>query len=448
MKSLSPVVWAEGMHLGPHQFQAQNRYFEDSIQFATSALWFENYGLIASELSAEALENGQLVLIHARGIFPDGLIFDMPDSDAAPLSRGISEEFPPTRNKVTVFLAAPASKPDGRNFAIDPTDPADARYISELRPLYDETTGRDEKSIRLGRKNVRLMFDTEEMDGLVQLPVARIMRSGSGRYVLDPAFIPPCLDITASPRLISVLGNFVGILEDRSSSLSLAGHEQPAFSTQELSRFWFLHTINAALAPLRHIYFARRGHPERLFLELSRLAGALCTFSLDSHPRSLPRYDHLNLDECFNALDLHIRRHLEIILPTSCLRISLQLETEFFYSGEIVDQRCFGASTWILAVRGGGGEIDVINKVPQLVKVCSQAFVPELVKRALPGFTLSHLPIPPPPVSTRPGTQYFLINKAGPCWEHIKKTRQVGVYVPGDLPEPEIELLAVIEPSA
>ena len=447
MKSLSPVVWSEGMHLGPHQFQAQSRYFEDSIEFATSALWFENFGVVASELSAEALENGQAVLVHARGIFPDGLAFEMPESDPVPAPRDISSIFPPTRDKAAIYLVVPPDRVDQRNYAADGRATGDVRYLAESRGLFDETTGRDERPIRVGRKNIRLMLETEELNDFVRLPIARIMRSGSGRFVLEPSFIPPCLDITASSRLLEILGRQIRLLEDRSSSLALSAGEQPGASIQELTRFWFLHTINTALAPLKHLYSARRGHPEQLFLEMSRLAGALCTFSLDSHPRSLPLYDHQHLDQCFDALDMHIRRHLEIVIPTSCLKVPLSPDGEYFYAGEVVDSRCFGPSSWVFAIRGGGGEIDVIAKTPSLVKICSQAFVPELVKRALPGLALTHLASPPSAISTRPDTQYFLINRTGPCWDHIRKTRQLGVYVPVELPHPQVELLVVIEPS-
>ena len=113
MRALSPVVWSEGMYLAPHHFQAQNRYFEDSIRFATSTLWFENYGLIAGEISPDALENGTISLLHARGIFPDGLVFQMPESDPLPSPRQIGDLFPPTRDRLTVFLAVPPHKPDG-----------------------------------------------------------------------------------------------------------------------------------------------------------------------------------------------------------------------------------------------------------------------------------------------------------------------------------------------
>src|SRR6516162_7249838 len=103
MKSLSPVVWSEGMHLAPQHFQTQSRYVQDSIDFVASAMWMSSYGLVACELSDEALENGQVVLIHARGVFPDGLVFHMPDSDPPPAPRGIADRFSPTDNHLMVF---------------------------------------------------------------------------------------------------------------------------------------------------------------------------------------------------------------------------------------------------------------------------------------------------------------------------------------------------------
>ena len=57
--------------------------------------------------------------------------------------------------------------------------------------LFDETTGRDEKPVQVGRKNVALRLDTQASEGAVTLPMARIMRSGSGQYIFDPSFIPP-----------------------------------------------------------------------------------------------------------------------------------------------------------------------------------------------------------------------------------------------------------------
>src|SRR5436189_5594487 len=84
MKYLSRVVWSEGMYLGPHHFQVQSRYFEDSIRFATSSLWYMAFGVVGCLLDPEALHNGTVSVIHARGVFEDGLPFHMKECDPLP----------------------------------------------------------------------------------------------------------------------------------------------------------------------------------------------------------------------------------------------------------------------------------------------------------------------------------------------------------------------------
>ncbi|MBI3683737.1 MAG: type VI secretion system baseplate subunit TssK [Acidobacteria bacterium] len=439
------------MYLGPHHFQVQSRYFEDSIRFVTTNLWFESYGLVGVAFDSEALRNGTVSLIHARGIFPDGMAFHMPDADPLPPARPIAELFPPTRDKLTVLVAVPPRRPDGLN-CVPITEAAmtpEARYWAETEVLHDETTGRDEKPVQLGRKNIRLLLDTELAGDEIALPAARIMRDGSGNFVFDPDFIPPCVDLAASDRLMSMTQRLVEILEDKSASLStgkkVSGKSWAEYSTTEVARFWMLHCIHSALPPLRHLLLTRRGHPEELYREMARLGGALCTFAVDSHPRSVPLYDHRNLDQCFLALDEHIRRHLETIVPTNCISIPLAKTADYFWVGDITDQRCLDRARWVFAIYSPIGEAEIILRTPALVKVCSNKYVAELVRRALPGMALTHLKIPPSAISARADTQYFGVSRAGPCWDSIVLTRQVGIYVPGDLPDPRIELLIVLE---
>lgn len=450
MKNLSKVVWSEGMYLGPHHFQSQNRYFEDLLHFVSSAVWFEAYGFIAYELDPEALRNGTASLTHARGIFSDGLIFDMPESDELPEPRGISEHFSPTAEHLLVRLAVAALSSDRANCALATGNgAAGLRYSAVERTLHDENTGGDEKPVRLGRKNIRLLLEGESDEGVVAMPVARVMRDGSGQFVYDPRFIPPCVQISGSENLMALLRGLLGTLEERSATLPRAGRGAGRFSaglsTQEVAGFWFLHVINSAIASLRHQYYSKHGHPEELFVELSRLAGALCTFGLDSHPRTLPLYDHLDLGRCFRLLDQHIRAHLELLVPTSCVTVPLKAAGRYIYAGDIQDQRCLDRSRWILSIHSEVGEADLIVRTSQLVKVCSRQFVPELVKRALQGLTLTHLSVPPSGISPRVDHQYFSISRSGACWDHIVKERSVGVYVPGELPDPELELLVVLE---
>ncbi len=450
MKHLSRVVWSEGMYLGPHHFQVQSRYFEDSIRFATASLWYEAYGLVGCALDAEALHNGTVSVLHARGVFKDGLAFHMKECDPLPQPRHIADVFPPNRDKVTVMLAIPARKQDGLNCVeAGAGNELSVRYLAETSLLHDEISGIDEKPVRLGRKNITLLLDTEPTDGFQTLPIARVMRDFSGHFIFDSSFIPPCVQITASERLMSILQRLVEILDDKGASLArgkqTGDKSWSEFSTRDIANFWFLHTVNSAIAPLRHLFLSKHGHPEELYMEMARLGGALCTFGLDSHPRSIPLYNHLALDECFDALDKHIRFHLETIAPTNCIAVPLKSVGNYIYEGEITDQRCLGRSRWVFAIRSPIGEMELISRTPHLVKFCSKLFVPELVKRALPGMGLGHLPIPPSAISATVETQYFGINKAGPCWDHIVQTKQIGVYIPGEIPDPSLELLVILE---
>lgn len=441
------------MHLAQHHFQAQSRYFEDSIHFALSHLFYAPHGLAGLELDHEALRNGTVALLHARGIMPDGLAFHIPDGDPAPAPLEIRDRFSPTQESQLLYLIVPEYRAGAVNVSLDGNGTAArARYIGESTLVHDDATGRDEKPVLVGRKNLRLALESELVEHATALPLARIRRDGSGSFIYDPAYIPPILQIGASPALMMMLRRIIEVLEAKSAAMTgerlSSGRTVADMASSEVASFWLLHAIHAALAPLRHHEETRRSHPEQLYTELGRLAGALCTFSLDADPRSLPAYEHGHLDVCFGALDRHIRTHLEVIVPTGYVTIPLARTEAFLHVGTIADPRCFGAARWFLGIRSSIGETAVVATVPQAVKVCSARFTPELVRRAYPGLTLTHVPSPPAAISPRVDRQYFSIAAAGPCWESLRQTGEVGVYVPDALPDAELELRILVETRA
>lgn len=448
MKQLSRVVWNEGMHLAQHHFQAQSRYFEDSIQFALANLFFAPHGVAGCELDAAALRNGTVSLVHARGVMPDGLPFDIPSSDAAPPPLPVADAFLPTDESHLVYLTIPAFRPNGANCQLNGNGHTSGqmRYVAEAAVLTDTTTGRDEKPVSLGRKNFRLTLKQHQGDDVVALPIARVRRSGTGHFIYDPEYIPACLHVGASGRLVELLQRLVEILDAKSESMArgrVGGIGE--FAQQEVASFWLLHAINASLPPLRHALQSKRVHPEQLFVEMSRLAGALCTFALESHPRSLPAYEHEMLDHCFSELDRHIRAHLELITPSGRITIPLTQEVPTFYTAAVSDPRAFGPSRWILGIRTPIEGAQVAHKFPHLAKVCARRFIAELVKRAMPGAPLQHLPVPPSAISPRSDWQYFAIEKTGRAWDTVAATREIGVYIPGVFPDAQAELSVLVE---
>jgi type VI secretion system protein ImpJ len=453
MKQLSQVVWNEGMHLAQHHFQAQSRFYEDTVQFALSALFFRPYGLVACELDRDALKNDTVALVHARGVMPDGLAFDIPSSDPAPQPLYIRDLFSPTADNHLVLLAIPAYRADRSNVSTNGTqnggEPT-VRYTAHQAAVRDALSGRDERNVTLGRKNFRLLLDAEatqaELEGMVVLPIARARRDGTGHFAYDPDYVAPSLQIGASPRLMNLLHRLTEILESRADAITRGRRgSSDEFAQQEVANFWLLHTIHASLPALRHQLQAKHVHPERLYVELARLAGALCTFTLDVHPRMLPLYDHDAPQTCFDALDRHIRQNLEIVAPSGRSAIAFTSSAPYLHTAQIQDAGAFNAAQWVLGVRSSMQGHETSVRFPELAKVCSSKFVLELVRRAYPGLTLTHLPYPPASIQPRGDTQYFAIERAGPCWDTIVSSREVGVYVPDAISNVSLDLSIVYE---
>ena len=448
MAFLSRVVWSEGMHLAQHHFQAQGRYFEDLTTFALSGLHFKPYGLLACELDAEALANGTIALTHARGVMPDGLPFQFPE-DPPPAPLAIPDLFSPTQDSHRVLLAISPHRSGQANCALEPgAADGSARFLTRTATMPDEVTGVDVKPVTIAQKNFRLLLEGQDAGDMVVLPIARVRRDGSGHFVYDPDYVPPCLQVGASRALIELLARLVEKLDARADALRAerSAHGGGAdYASREIASFWLSHAIHSSAAPLRHHLATRAAHPEEVFQELSRLAGALCTFSLTSHPRDLPSYDHDDATACFLALERHIREHLDIIFPTNSLTIPLAQTDPFLFAGRIADRRAFGRAHWFLGVRSSAGQAEVLARVPRVVKVCSAKHIARLVKEAFPG-----LPLPPaschlPSRAPRIGTTYFSIGLTGPCWASIVDSAEVGVYVPASIPDAELEVAIVLE---
>jgi type VI secretion system protein ImpJ len=97
-----------------------------------------------------------------------------------------------------------------------------------------------------------------------------------------------------------------------------------------------------------------------------------------------------------------------------------------------------------LAVQADVPEADLISKGPGLIKPCSANNLDHLVRNALPGLSIRHMPIPPNAIPVKLNYQYFSLNQEGACWEAIRRARNFAAWVPADFPNPQLELIIVM----
>ncbi|HUI41694.1 MAG TPA: type VI secretion system baseplate subunit TssK [Terriglobia bacterium] len=447
MRQLQPVIWSKGTFLTPQHLQSQDRFIENTLDFRLNALSFRPWGLETLQIDQEALAGGSLALSQASGILPDGLAFDIPNSDPAPPARPLAQSFEADSDELDVFLAVPAYRDHGVNISTGGLQ-RDARYLAEVVMLKDENSGAAEKPVQLARKNFRLLVEGEPLQGMASLHVARVRRSADNALQLDPGFVPPLLDVAASGYILGVLRGLVEILAAKSSILGGMRRQRnqnlAEFSAADVANFWLLYTVNTYFPVLRHVLQVRRGHPEALFAELNSLAGALTAFSFKIQPRDLPTYNHDELGACFKALDEKLRELLETVVPANFVSLPLKLTRPSIYSTALADDRYLKNTKMYLAVSSEAPEEELIKRVPQLVKVCSETHIDTLIRQALGGVPLTHTPSPPTSLPIKLSYQYFSLSQSGPSWEAVCRARNLAAYVPADLPNPQMELLILL----
>ncbi len=454
MKSCRKVIWNEGMFMIPQHFQQWDHYNESILNFRIQSLKQQCWGLLGIDIDKDALANDRFVLTGCSGVMPDGLVFDMPETDNLPESRNIKDFFLPSTENMDVYLAIPVERHGRMNYDLnEQQSPASSsgqtRYRRQFVNVFDETTGGNEKQIGIARKQFRIMFSSESLDELSVIKIAELVRASSGNVALKEEFVPACLRIGASDALMRTVRQLLEMLTAKSRSLSGERRRQRSgaveFGSSDISNFWFLHTVNSFIPLISHYHRTASVHPEEFFLTLSQLAGELITFSPEGHPGELPPYQHANLDQTFGLLLERLRGALEIVLSSKSVSIALEQTEQSLFVARIADERLLDNAQFYLAVSAGISEADIISRVPYQIKIGSLDKINILVSAGMPGLALYHSPRPPEDIRMQMGYHYFRIETQGDYWDVIRQAKNLAVYVPSDFTEVKLDLIAIKE---
>ncbi|HLJ86708.1 MAG TPA: type VI secretion system baseplate subunit TssK [Candidatus Angelobacter sp.] len=446
MKQLQHVLWSKGIFLTPQHLQVQDRYMENLLQFQLEACAFRLWGFASLQIDQNKLLEGHLAVDRASGILPDGLLFDIPAADPTPPSRTVNDFFSEEQTQVAVYLSVPEQRDNGIN--VGQTQETKTRFVREDRMIRDENSGLAEKPVQIARKNLKLLIEGETLEGNTVMQIAQIEKTRAGTYRLLPAFIPPMIDIHGNDRLAGMAHGLVETLGARSFSLA-AGRRQKnqnlaEFTTADIANFWLLYTVNYHLPLFRHLFHRRVVHPEQLFSAMLSLAGALTTFSTSVAPHDLPEYDHERLGGCFSNLEQKIRFLLETVIPTNFVALPLKLVKPSIYATAIENDSYLRNSKLYLAVSADVPDGELISRTPAVMKAGAAGYVDDMIRQALPGIRMTHVPSTPPEIPVKSKYKYFSLELSGKVWEGVQRARNFGVYAPADFPEVKLELIILL----
>ncbi|PRY06556.1 type VI secretion system baseplate subunit TssK [Paraburkholderia sp. BL25I1N1] len=445
--NITRPLWAQGIFMTPQHFQQQalwERFADERIARIASP---EPWGASRVVFDAQALSINRLQLSVLDLRLPDGTQIDTESADRLPAPRDLGD-VPAQNDSVVVLAALPLLDPQGGNCFETGEKPARPRRFAREYLLIADLNGDGKEEISVERHALALLFDFEEPDNYVTCPIGRIVRNAQGRFELDPAFVPPCLVLSASTQLTARMNRLSEILSAKSASLAVRRRERSDqiadYAVADVSLFWLLHSVNSNWPDLARLCQAPDQHPERLHAVLARLAGSLLTFSTTETLQAIPRYDHHAPEPVFAELESLIRTLLDTVIPSRVVPIALERIRGTAWLGKIFDERLVEGADYYLSVQSGLPAHALLEQLPRLCKAGAPDEVEQIVNSALPGIPLRPMSRLPAAIPVRIENQYFALDSASPAFKRMVDARACQFYIPASMPEVSLELYAVL----
>jgi type VI secretion system protein ImpJ len=445
--SSTKVLWGEGLFLRPQHFQLQDLHVEAigrrSLLVANPFAW----GIRALDLDHDSLKNGILRFSRIDATFANGDSLLAPNVDQLPAPVSLEEVV--AEGGVSDFhLAVHHLNSHGGNSTGNIGESGTARYVVVSGEAHDLFTDAAEAEVSTLSKLSFIKAGDEPREQFLTLPVARIRRTASSGFELDPAFLPASVSLRSAPALHVMLRRQIDALLAKADAL-YGFHREPSkniieFRSGDIASFWLLHTVSSACAALTHLFRNPETSPERLFQELLRLAGGLMTFSKNYSLNDLPAYEHLNPGPPFWRLDTILRELLDTVISTRYFAIALTQPKPAFYAGHLDSDKINGETAFYLAITAAHQQSEIIESIPLRLKVGAPDDVEKLVLSAISGVRLTHAPQVPAPIPVRPGACYFALDAHGPLYERMLKAKSVMIYAPESYRDLKIEMIAVM----
>jgi type VI secretion system protein ImpJ len=443
MKIYRPL-WTDGAFLAPQQFQQQSRWdafvAENVAQMGLANPW----GVIDV-----AFDNGSLALSRLNALrlvirFPDGTLIDSELADNLPPACDLS--LVSDRESVDVVLALPLLSANGGNLD-DGQDSERPRRWRQEWVTVQELAGHERTELAVMRHAVTLRFAHQENSAYLTCPVVRLLRNAQGQWIQDANFIPPMLRLSASPVVLTALGDLLHRLQARRRRLMAMRRESNErmadFVVADVSLFWLLNALNSAEPVLTELHQAPSRHPELFYRELVRLAGSLLTFSLEHKAEDIPLYQHHAPEQVFPPLFTLLDALLEASLPSRMVAIELIREGQF-WTGSLHDARLREGADFYLSVRSTIPNHLLQTQFPLLCKAGSFEDVSDVVNVALNGVEMKPLSHVPAAIPLRLENQYFALDLNGQAAQAMLEAGNCAFYTPGSLGDIQLELFAVL----
>lgn len=436
------VVWSEGLFLRPQHFQQQDRYLERFVEGRTGELRGHSWGFTELVIERDLLAIGKLALKRARGVFPDGTPFSMPDDDPLPPPLDVDAQ---ARDE-QVLLAIPLRKAGLCESGRDESANSVLRYRTRGIEAVDVSAGGLEmQAVEVACLRARLVLASEPRDAFACLPTAHIEECRADRsVVLDEGFMPTVLNARQASRLATFLVELRGLLHQRGEALAARAVASGRGGSAEIADFLMLQTINRYEPIVTHLTQSAHVRPEDLYQLCLAIIGDLSTLTMQARrPPPLPQYSHENLRICFEPVMNALRACFNVVLQQTAVPIPIEKKRFNISVAAVADKTLFDDAAFVLAARADVVTENLRRDFPAQVTAGSMEKIARLVNEHLPGIPLVALAVAPRQIPFHAGFAYFELDRASSLFRELKSSGGIALHIPDSFPGLALEMWAI-----
>ncbi len=434
------IVWREGMFIAPQHLQHVDRELRASIaSLGRLDISGEDFGLNRIRINRDLLAVGKVVVSEAVGLFPDQTFFD--------LARELFLDVPDGTVDQVVMLAVPLHS--GGMTLVGETRGLHRWVVRDA--LLDDMTDMDAPPVEaeLAEPGVCLKLASDDLSGYACIPFARVLeKTAEGRVVLDDAYLPVCISVGASQRLLARLNEILSLARARANNaaLRLRMAQETQSSSSLIGERFELELLNRSIIALQAVEHHPWMSPRRLYgLMADLLAG------LDAHTAHIAEPDILwnpaDPTGAFEKIIARLRGHLTLEAHASV--VSLEWNAELFEKRRllrlVVPSRLVEEGRRpILAISDPGQNRELGDLAPKACKLAGISAMPELVTHGLQGVRLIHLPVAPSELRDKSDTAFFAIDTGSPLWmRFVDRKEALGLHVDERINTPSATLYLI-----
>ncbi|CAA0123583.1 Uncharacterised protein [BD1-7 clade bacterium] len=438
------VIWTEGLLLKPAHFQQQERYFEDLIHQHSRQLQGFEWGFDVLELDTELLSLNKIGIKRARGILPDGAVFDIPETDSPPPV----VELPDSTVHETLLLCLPLRN-DQYEYRLPKTDNAVQRYQGHLQQIDNtSSTDKDEQSVLVASLRFAIKPASDNTDGYCVLPFCRILECSKNRgIVLDENFIPPILNSHNNDILHQQLTNLTGFLVKKTVELvgRIHANTESRYNNFEIEDLLCLQTINHYTPLLHHLAEVPVLHPELYYRYLLMMVSELSTYTQNRTLKQITPYLHDNLYQTFEQLyNIALECIANISSRVQVVEITINKANFGLYHALISNKEVLQEARFILAVKAEMPAAELRKEINERFRISTVETIKELVVANLPGFRLHAMSRVPRDLPFHEGYVYFELEMNESNRMSISHSTGFAMQVGGDTSNMRFQFWAVI----